>query len=132
MAKKNKPDGVWADHLRLEKSNRAPLVKEKWPHVISLTFEFEYPGTSRQPSKFNVGPDNKAFFEYDCPHAHLLQGESCIQGGFELTTHVYKMIEGRQNEFSEELVCHGMRYGSGGFYSCKQRLRCRVAVLYEK
>jgi hypothetical protein len=132
MGKKRRPTGEWADQRRLEGRIRAPLVKEKWPQVLSLTFEFEYPGASRQPSKFNVGPDDKAFFDYHCLHAHLLRGEPCIQGGFDLTKHVCNTVETGESEYSEELICEGLRYGSGGFYSCGQRLRWRVMVRYSE
>jgi hypothetical protein len=131
--KKDPPVDVFQER-RVRRLLNEPLIKEKWPHVAKLILEFNYivapPVLSDfEPETIERGPENKAFFDFDCRYNRHLQ-KNCFQGGFDLTDIVSKIIESGKTETSGELICPGWRESSVRPFKCLLTLRYRIKVHY--
>ncbi len=114
---------------RRERRSKAPLIREKWPHVAKLTLEFKYedrlwPSYGPDAKTIEQAPDDQAFFDYSCPH-------ECFEGGFELTGAVSRVAESGESGCSGELVCAGWVTSSGGEDKCGLTLKYKVKVEYK-
>jgi len=90
---------------RREAYHRAPHIKDRYPQLASLTLDmsFKEPGWGGDPppQQRAYGPDNKAFFEMECPH------RECVAGGFDLSAAVSEVVTNGETRAAGKLVCQG-------------------------
>jgi hypothetical protein len=93
MARKRKGTGK-EKYGVIESEHLAPLMKELYPHVGSLTIEYEYEdfdgGQPPAPGARNFPPDSQAFFKIKCPY------RECVKGGHDLTKAISNMLRNQK------------------------------------
>jgi len=122
MARKRKRKGT-ENYGVIESEHLAPLMKERYPHVDSLTIEYSYVDFNEHqppaPGARSFPPDSRAFFKIKCPY------RECVKGGHELTEAISNMLRNREPEDSGEVVCMG--------WQDRERIgshRCRLKMIY--
>lgn len=80
-------------------------LRERFPSLasLSISMDFENPGWGNNPSPMrqHVGPEDKAFFQVQCPH------RECVGGGFNLLDAVSKLVNDGLKEATEAITCQG-------------------------
>jgi len=122
MNRKKQPPEDWADRRRREGRNRAQFIRQEWPFVSLVTIELEFPHIKMEPEEVHLGADDKAFFDYRCPN-------ECRQGGFDLSGQIANMVQAKEKERSDALVCRGME--KDGRLNCGLMLKYRITVRYK-
>lgn len=111
--------------------DRALLIQDKFPMLASLSIDmaFENPdwGSNPSPKQKDFGPEDKAFFEIQCP-----DGE-CIKGGFNLSDAVSKLVNGHLEEASGTIICQGWQDRERiGQHRCLLKMKYKITATYVK
>ena len=117
-------------HWRAE--DRARLLKDIFPTVASLaicmTFKYQ-DSLLTNPATIDkrFAPEDKAFFKVQCP-----DGE-CINGGFDLSRVVSKLISARVNETNGTSTCKGWQDRERvGTHRCLLTMNYTIRAVYAK
>ena len=95
----------------LTKQNKlaAGLVSERFPKVDSIVINLTYYQKSLNPilmvRTVNVLPTTYAYFNMDC------MIRDCVNGGFDLTSIITRMVKDRKKTGKGKLVCEGKNDG---------------------
>ncbi len=80
-------------------------ISTHYPNVEGIVINMMYSQTTglnkSLPRTINIAPDSYAYFRVEC----LIK--DCIEGGFDLTQPITKMISKRSKTSKGELVCEG-------------------------
>ncbi len=93
--------------MELNRQNRLAmgLLSERFPQVASILINMTYYQKGANPvlmlRTINVQPPDSAYFNMDC----LIKG--CVDGGFDLTSIIGKMVKARKKIAKGKLVCRG-------------------------
>jgi hypothetical protein len=109
--------------------DRAALIRERFPSLASLSIhmDFENPdwGGNPNPSEQHFGPEDKAFFEVQCPHWE------CIRGGFNLRDAVLRLVNGRLEETTGAITCQGWQDRERiGQHRCLLKMNYKITAVY--
>jgi hypothetical protein len=111
--------------------DRALFMRERFPSLASLSIhmDFENPdwGGNPSPMQQHFGPEDKAFFEVQCPHWE------CIKGGFNLLDAVSKLVNGRLKEATGTITCQGWQDRERiGSHRCLLKMNYKLTATYAK
>lgn len=117
------------EERREERENRAQTVNQKFSGIdkieILLTFEDPDQHCTPNPQTIKYKPQDKAFFEVKCPFS------DCIQGGFDLSSHVEKCISQRGIAHEGDILCLGWQDAERvGQHRCLLKARFKILVEY--
>ncbi len=93
--------------MELNRQNRLATgaLAERFPQVASMRIHMTYYQKGVNPvlmlRTINVQPPDSAYFNMDC----LIKG--CVDGGFDLTSIISKMVKARKKTAKGKLVCRG-------------------------
>jgi len=93
--------------MELNRQNRLAtgLLSERFPEVSGILINMTYYQKGANPvlmlRTIHVRPSDSAYFNMDC----LIKG--CVDGGFDLTSVIKKMVKDRKKTGKGKLVCHG-------------------------
>jgi hypothetical protein len=109
--------------------DRALLIRERFPSLASLSIhmDFENPdwGGNPSPEQQHFGPEDKAFFEVQCPHWE------CIKGGFNLLDAVSKSVNRRLEETTGTITCQGWQDQERvGQNRCLLKMKYKITATY--
>ena len=116
----------------LRAKDRAQLIKDKFPVLASLSIDmaFEYPdwGVNPNPNQENFGPEDKAFFEFQCPDRECIRGK---KGGFNLSDAVSKLVKGHLEEAQGTIICQGWQDRERiGSHRCLWKMKYKITATY--
>ena len=122
-------------HLKEQERIQAGYIKDRYPHVVELIFQFTFRDpdpvwqTVRPPwdEKIIRRPQHSALFKFDCRY------EECVGGGFDLSSEVRQMIESGEPECSGVLSCQGWQDRERvGQHHCWLELTYKVTASYSE
>ena len=93
--------------MELNRQNRLAmgLLSERFPQVSGILINMTYYQKGANPvlmlRTIHVQPSDSAYFNMDC----LIKG--CVDGGFDLTSIIGKMVKARKKTAKGKLVCRG-------------------------
>jgi len=97
----------YLERIELKKQHRiaAGLVSECFPEVSDIAVHMTYFHKGANPilmvRKVNYWPSRHAYFNMDC----MIKG--CVDGGFDLTSVISKMIRNHKKSEKGKLLCDG-------------------------
>ncbi len=97
----------YVERLELNKQQKVAsgLVSERFPKVSGIVIRMTYYHKAANPilmvRTVNICPTSYAFFKMEC------MIRDCIDGGFDLTSVISKMVKHRRKSGKGKLVCHG-------------------------
>ena len=111
---------------------RAATLKECHPQLAKLTVDMSFRRYSGDPSDHDpdpkqelYAPESKAFFELECPH------RECVDGGFDLSSVVSKMVAENETEASGMITCQGWQDESRiGKHKCMLEMNYNITANY--
>jgi hypothetical protein len=105
----------------------AGLVSDRFPKVSSIVVKMTY---HQQLSNqvfmvrtVNFSPTSYAYFKMEC------LTKNCINGGFEFTSAISKLIKNRKKSGKGKLVCHA---NNDYLYSGHVRVSYEISIRYNK
>jgi hypothetical protein len=121
-----------AEYLSQEKQRvtESASLLDRFPELKTLTVEVAYHDgdtfSKRGEMKYSVNLAHaKSVFRFSCPN------NECVEGDFDLSTHLANAVSGRQESAIGELTCQGWRNRSTiGTVSCNTILRYKFSVGY--
>jgi len=113
------------------------LIGERYPDVLELVFELQYedpdgsainPSYQRpRPRREVRGPQASALFTFPC-----IENRECIDGGFDLTRTLDRMLRARQPQHTASLSCQGWQdLERIGAHRCLCSLTYTVTATYK-
>lgn len=91
--------------LNRKRKLESGLMSEMFPQVAGIVVEMTYYHKGANPvlmvRKVNYLPSRHAYFNMDC----VIKG--CVDGGFDLTSEIKRMIKSHKRSKKGKLVCHG-------------------------
>jgi len=115
--------------LRRRAYASAPTVREESPEVaelvLELTFRDPHGIAKHSAQTHSFAPGAKAFFAIACPSS------SCLDGGYDLSAEVSRLLDGRGKEASGCMDCLGWQStGQEHKDRCMLEMRYRIMVRY--
>lgn len=115
--------------MKYAKINSAGSIIDHFPNAKTLLFNLTFVDPDHQVSpihkNLSYGPQQPAFFEFDCPYWE------CVDGGFNLKDVVHSMFRDKKAESCGELRCMGWQDRERvGRHRCLCTLKYRVTMEY--
>lgn len=105
-----------------EEYNRTAQLKEDYPQLENLTIDMSFKThddwcENPNPKQEVYSPNSKAFFGLKCPL------RSCVDGGFNLSAAVSKMVANGETKTSGTITCPGWQ-------NTRRKHRCLLEMTY--
>jgi hypothetical protein len=101
----HRQNSIESIEINRQRKIAAGLVSECFPEVSDIVIRMTYYQKAINPvmmvRTINFWPSQYAYFKIDC----MVKG--CMEGGFDLTSVIAKMIKGRRKSEKGKLTCKG-------------------------
>ena len=133
MTKKRRNQYEQQSFERNQRRSWARTLKKEYRNVLELMIQMSFelhdpvgpgPGKPDEKKPLQYGPESKAFFEIPC------SCRECINGGFDLSDGIRKLVEDHSTKNSGSIECRGRddRYGN----LCRSSLNYEIFAKYRQ
>lgn len=118
-------------YLKQLEVTRNGLIKDRYPNVMSITFQMNYkdPDGLASPSykEKSFKEDDSAYFNFNCPY------RECIKGGHDLNSVVSGILQDNINEYTRNSTCQGWQDRERiNKHRCLGELNYKIIVKYKE